>query len=164
MSQLEPFSPKHLHSQSSPELIVMEDLVEKGFRMAEKSSGLDMEHSLLVMRKIARLHASSAVLHEKHPGVFHPLYENVFREQFREFLQNYVGNAMKRFAIEVESWPEYKDRFAAKLHNLADKSTDTLIKSLRRDDNELNVFRHGDLSVKNMMFLYSDTGSVEDVR
>ena len=163
-SQLEPFSPKHFHSQSSPELMVMEDLAEKGFRMAERSTGLDMEHSLLVMKKIARCHASSAVLHEKRPEVFHPVYESVYIEKFRHLFHNYFQIGFKRVAREVESWPDYKDCFASKLHNLADKTTDTLMESLKRDDNEFNVFIHGDLWVNNMMFLYSEEGCVENVR
>jgi fructosamine-3-kinase len=48
---------------------------------------------------------------------------------------------------------------------VADKTADLLIKLLERDDDDFNVFVHGDLWKNNMMFRYSDgTNEVMDVR
>jgi thiamine kinase-like enzyme len=65
----------------------------------------------------------------------------------------------------VEKWPIFNDRFAWKLHRFADKAADLLIKLVERDDDDFNVFIHGDLWKNNMMFRYSDdTNEVMDVR
>jgi thiamine kinase-like enzyme len=72
---------------------------------------------------------------------------------------------MKSLAKEVEKWPIFNDRFAGKLHRFADKAADLLIKLLERDDDDFNVFVHGDLWKNNLMFRYSDdTNEVMDVR
>ena len=163
-TQLYPFAAQYFYSQSKPDLIVMGDLKEKGYKLADRCKGLDMDHSLLVMRKIARFHASSAVLNQKHPEIIETFYESIYNDDFREIIDGFFGNGMRTFAAEVENWPEYKDRFAEKLHNIADNTVDLMIKILTRDDNEFNVLRHGDLWVNNMMFLYSDSGKVIDVR
>ena len=157
-------SPQHFYSQSNPDLIVMEDLKEEGYKLAERRRGLDMEHSLLVMRKIARFHASSAVLCEKYPEKIQPFYEGLLNGDYRANINAFYGKGMKNFATEVENWPKYKERFAEKLHNIADNTVDLMIKVLTRDDNEFNVLRHGDLWLNNLMFLYSDSGKVIDVR
>jgi thiamine kinase-like enzyme len=72
---------------------------------------------------------------------------------------------MENLAKEVEKWPVYSDQFASKLHRIADKSVDFLIKDMERNDDDFNVFVHGDLWLNNMMFRYSDdTHEVVDVR
>ena len=68
-------------------------------------------------------------------------------------------------AKEVEKWPLFSDLFASKLHRVADNSVDFLIKIVERDDDDFNVFIHGDLWINNIMFRYSDvTDEVVDVR
>lgn len=165
-SQFRPFSPKCLYRNSNPDAIVMEDLKEQGFKLPKRTLGLDMDHSMLVMRKLATFHASSVVLHEKNPQIIQPFYEHI-NEKIKGCIYMFFGRGMKSFANEVESWPDYKDRYAKKLQDIAEKTTDFMTEIIiKRDDNEFNVFRHGDLWLNNMMFLYSDeTGkNVEDVR
>jgi len=43
--------------------------------------GLDMQHSLLVMKAIAQSHAASAVLHFKDPDIFKTFSECIFCER-----------------------------------------------------------------------------------
>lgn len=45
--------------------LIFEDLAPKGFLMADRQAGLDLDHCLLVIRNIAAFHASSAALLEK---------------------------------------------------------------------------------------------------
>jgi hypothetical protein len=44
---------------------------------------------------------------------------------------------MLSVAKEMENWPLYSDRFACKLHRLADKAADFIIKDLERNDDDL---------------------------
>jgi hypothetical protein len=65
----------------------------------------------------------------------------------------------------VGKWPLYSDRFACKLHRIADKLVDLLIKGMERNNDDFNVFVHGSPWLNNIMFRYSDeTDKVVDVR
>jgi thiamine kinase-like enzyme len=117
------------------------------------------------MKTLAQSHATSAVVQHKDPEIFKPFYESFYRECHREFLHATLQNNMQSLAKEVEKWPLYSDRFASRLHRLADNTAEFLIKDLERNDDDFNVFVHGDLWLTNMMFRYSDdTDEVVDVR
>jgi len=65
-------SAKILYVQNgNPMLLVFEDLASLSFRMADRLSGLDLDHSLLAFRGLARFHAASVVLCEKVNHVNH---------------------------------------------------------------------------------------------
>jgi len=51
--------------KENPMLLVIEDLAPLGFRMACRQSGLDLAHSVLALRGLARFHAASVALCEK---------------------------------------------------------------------------------------------------
>ena len=155
----------YYHSGSPATALVLEDLKEQGFRIADRTVGLDMQHCLLVMKALAQSHAASVVLHLKEPQLFNHLSEGFYFEGMRKALEVFLQSPMNNLAKEVEKWPIFNDLFASKLHTLADKAIDFLIKFLRRDEDDFNVFVHGDLWVTNIMFRYSDvTDEVVDVR
>ena len=165
--EFKPFTARCLyyHSGSPASALVLEDLKEQGFRLADKTVGLDMQHCLLVMKAIAQQHAASAVLHLNDPEIFKPFTESFYCERQRKSLEHIFQSTTKSLAKEVEKWPLFNDRFACKLHRFADKVVDMLIKFLERDDDDFNVFIHGDLWKNNIMFRYSDdTNEVMDVR
>ena len=54
------------HSLKTPvNTLVFEDLAETHFEMASREKGLDLAHSLLVMNKLGKLHATSVKLFKK---------------------------------------------------------------------------------------------------
>ena len=150
---------------SSASALVLDDLKEQGFRLADRTVGLDMQHCLLVMKAIAQQHAASAVLHLKDQEIFKPVSENPFCEHQRKNYELFFQSNMKSLAKEVEKWPVFNDRFACKLQRDADIVVDFMMKCSERDDDDFNVFIHGDLWKNNIMFRYSnDTDEVMDVR
>lgn len=48
----------------APAILVLEDLKSSGFQLADRQAGFDMEHAVLVMKNLARFHASSIVYME----------------------------------------------------------------------------------------------------
>lgn len=44
---------------------MLEDLSALGYKMTDRKKGMNVEHCLVVLKKIAKMHASSAVLFEK---------------------------------------------------------------------------------------------------
>jgi hypothetical protein len=155
----------YYHSGSPALALVLDDLKEQGFKMADRTVGLDMQHCLLVMKALAQSHAASAVLHQKDPEIFKPFSESFFSERQRNMIEMIFQSNMKSLAKKVEKWPLFNERFACKLHRVADKLADIMIKLLERDDNDFNALVHGDLWTNNFMFQYSDdTHEVMDVR
>lgn len=51
--------------KENPILLVMEDLAPLGFRMADRHAGLDLDHCMLAIQRIAKYHAASVALCEK---------------------------------------------------------------------------------------------------
>ena len=59
----------------------MEDLSASGFRMMDRLQGLDLHHSLLVMRTLARFQSASLVLNEQDPDCFKLYQHQIYTEQ-----------------------------------------------------------------------------------
>jgi len=155
----------YYHSGSPASALVLDEPKEQGFRLADRTVGLDMQHCILVMKAIAQQHIASAVLHLKDPEIFKLFNESFFCERHRKIIEVILKNNMTNLAKEVEKWPLFNYQFASKLHRVADKIVYILIKFSERDDDDFNVFIHGDLWKNNIMFRYSnDTDEVMDVR
>lgn len=56
---------KCLYGQDNPPAVIIEDLAESGFRLADRQAGLDLPHALLAIRNLAKFHASSVAIVEK---------------------------------------------------------------------------------------------------
>ncbi|KAJ9581050.1 hypothetical protein L9F63_023774 [Diploptera punctata] len=146
-----PFSAKHLYSQFCPtnQIIVLEDLKESGFEMAERTAGLDLDHCMLVMRKLGQFHAASLVLKEKNPELFHVFVDPISEEM----VQN-----------EFKNIDELK-MFTAKIRKISESADAKWTEGRRRMTNEFSVLVHGDAWVNNMMFRYSkDNNQLVDMR
>lgn len=46
-------------------VIILEDLLLKGYRLVEEKTGLNLPHAKVVLGKLAKFHAMSAVLYTK---------------------------------------------------------------------------------------------------
>lgn len=54
---------------SNTEVVILEDLGRRGFKMADRRQGLDTRQAELVVREVARLHAASHMLQTSRPSV-----------------------------------------------------------------------------------------------
>jgi len=93
------FGPKYyeLNSSMSKELIVLEDLGNRGFKNANRQKGLDMDHTKQVLEKLAQFHAASAVRFEL-KGPYPDLYDrNLCSEEdkFQEFRDTQAKSLIK---------------------------------------------------------------------
>ena len=164
---IQPFAAKCLYSQFRPQVIaiVLEDLKVQGFKMAERTKGLDMDHCSLVLRTLARYHATTAVLYKQNPDFFRSFNDSVFDEKSKNNIDSFFGYSVRNLAKEIEKWPEFDDRFKIKLQKISEIVVDYIIQAYMRQEGDFNVLNHGDLWLNNMMFRYcQSTGKLQDIR
>ncbi|XP_069690900.1 uncharacterized protein [Periplaneta americana] len=163
----QPFAAKYVYSCNGPHksTIILEDLKKKGFKMAERTTGLDMDHCLLVMRTLARFHAASVALKDRSPELLEPFMTSEVLDTMENDFQDVISSMYTNIAKEVKNWPEYGEKYYNKILKVAPVSAKKYVEGRRRDENDFNVLSHGDLWINNMMFAYSeDNNSPLDLR
>lgn len=149
--------PTVYHVRMEPPLcLVMEDLTSLGFRMANRQVGLDMDHTLLALRAMARLHASSVALCEKEPKQKERYRNGLFSYDHPGVMQKFIITALSTLADEIETWSELGPTYAEKFRTFAPHAYKKCVDAVTRNDKEFNVINHGDAWVNNMMFRYDE--------
>ncbi|KAL1140750.1 hypothetical protein AAG570_000680 [Ranatra chinensis] len=134
--------------------LVLEDLKEVGFRMADRKSGMDMDHAVLTVRSLAKFHALGYVLIERgsfdadrflpsYMGRNEPRINDMFAGGFKVLAQ------LMRNAWEPK-WASVADKLEVIARNLGDRLHDVIIK----DGVKFKVLNHGDCWVNNIMYKY----------
>ncbi|KYN14138.1 hypothetical protein ALC57_13723 [Trachymyrmex cornetzi] len=155
-------SGKTLYVQNEdPMLLVIEDLAAIGFRMADRLSGLDLDHSILALHGLARFHATSVALCEKEPKQKEMYSKGQFNKQQSSEMKDIFIKCTKGLAEEIAHWPEVK-QYSEKIAKLSDHIYQIGIDSTKLCDEEFNVITHGDFHVSNMLFRYDNDGKPID--
>ncbi|KAK4874390.1 hypothetical protein RN001_013750 [Aquatica leii] len=138
------------------QMIVIEDLSALNYKMANRQEGLNLEHCLFAIEKLAYFHASSLVLYEKNPKIMDqfnkgmlsksPTFDSFFTIAFEGTL-----NACKRTPSLQKYYKKISEIVREKLYT-----------STQRDP-KFNVLNHGDFWCNNLMFQYDADGAVKDV-
>ena len=147
--------PKFVYGDYTPdqEVMITNDLRKKGFRMIDKTNGLNRQETLLTLREVARLHAASFAtkckIGQSYEEIFPYLAENIFAEDtptsklFGVMFDNGIDQATKllskfgEFENAIKIIQEYKI-------NLKEK----FFQFMRGDsDEKFRVILHGDLWV-----------------
>ena len=149
-----------------PETIVLEDLKYLGYKMADRLKGLDLNHCVATLRKLARFHALSRKLYTTNPEVNKVLMDGFFMKSDGNYklLQPFFKSKFTDLASEIGKWPTF-EYYAEKIRGLSDNSYSIFIDSVTPTETSYNVLNDGDFWVNNIMFKYHpDTGEIEDVR
>ncbi|KMQ94400.1 hypothetical protein RF55_5454 [Lasius niger] len=174
LSEALPKIEKLVHKQLGPKLwygspefriLVMENLTERGFVMKDRQKGLSMEHCLLVIEQLAKLHAGSVALHEKEPKLIESFKSGGIisvncPESFMRLLEVSLLNVSKA----IQGWTDQKyAHIATKLDKLVKTFRDRCADVYKYEPNEFCVLNHGDCWINNIMFRESDDGKLSDV-
>ncbi|PNF32904.1 hypothetical protein B7P43_G01844 [Cryptotermes secundus] len=160
-----PLSARYLPSKRK-DTIVLEDLQHLGYKMANRHTGLDLEHCKLTVRALARLHAASVALHKTDPSSIDMYSELMFADtgEQRENMEKSFQSNLNVLVSKLDEWPGYEP-YANKIRKLVPTAVDRIIKCTKPREGSLNVLNHGDCWTNNMMFHYCPkTGEVDDVR
>lgn len=140
-------------------VLVLEDLTATNYRIGARRVGLDMEHSFLVVEKLACLHAATFVLHEKDPTIFMNFDKNIFPNT--GFIGVLLTMCYEECIKTCRNVPEFNG-YVGKLQGAKD---DILSKmsNFHRLHSKFKVLNHGDCCTNNLMFYYDENGAVKDV-
>ncbi|KAK0081372.1 hypothetical protein PV326_007700 [Microctonus aethiopoides] len=148
--------------RKDPSVLVIEDLAPLGFRMADRQTGLDLEHCILAMKGLAKFHASSVAVCEKTPHYKDMYNKGIFNNDNPPEMTKFFTSGMKSLAKAVATWPELGESYSKKLMNISEIAYEKASDCRKRNDNEFNVINHGDFWVNNMLFKYDNKGKVID--
>lgn len=105
--------------ESPVKLIVLEDLLPVGYKLADRTVGLDFEHCSFVLKKLAEFHACTMVLSEKKTAIFDNFQRGIFklRKEEQEDLTFYTMS-FKVLADLVQTWSGFEE-IAKKLQRIS---------------------------------------------
>lgn len=141
---------------------MIEDLSSEKYSKVNRKSGLGLQHLKLVLKSLAKLHATTANLppdtlnHHQQPNiseyfkVFHPLFLNCVRSLVDEISTD-DGYEEEKFLAK---------KLSAFERNMIDKSSEAFM----LHDDEFGVLCHGDLWLNNLVFVLDDDAQPVDVK
>lgn len=139
-------------------VLVMEDLRELNFTMADRLVGLDEKHVKISLQKIAKFHAASLKILSENPKAFEGFDIGVISRKVSTVnLGNELG--FKAAAKEISTWNGFEE-IAGKMENI--NLLENCFKCFDVNESELNVLNHGDIWTTNLMFKYGDGGELVD--
>ncbi|KAF5288418.1 hypothetical protein FQR65_LT02070 [Abscondita terminalis] len=143
-------------SKTPKKRIVLEDLSLLQYKMCNRLEGLDLDHCLLTMEKVAYLHAASLLLYEQNPTIMDIFKKDEFYKD--ELFKKWDSIAFKEMLSACQRKPNLE-----KYVNLITQDLMGKCSALRKIDPKFNVFNHGDLWCNNLMFQYNEDGYLNDV-
>ncbi|XP_037817351.1 uncharacterized protein LOC119607481 [Lucilia sericata] len=132
--------------------LIFEDLNDRDFIMPDRVQGLDMDTAKIVLRKLAKMHASSAVLNEREGKCLEGYDCGMFNRHTENYAPCFVG-CLEACTRLVAKWPDYQ-HFSEKLAKLKPQFMELGKQVFDPLPSHLNVFCHGDLWTNNVLVKY----------
>lgn len=149
-----------VNMRPQPKYILLEEFASKGYKKVDRQNGLDVGHLKLILEKLAKLHAASAMLYNQDETDFMSHQEPNISEYFKIFHPLFV-NCLNACAKAAEKWPGAEE-FARKLFVLEKNVIDRGSEAFILEDEEFGVLCHGDLWTNNVMFDYNEKNEPND--
>ncbi|KAL7289273.1 hypothetical protein TKK_0017207 [Trichogramma kaykai] len=144
------------------EIIVLEDMAYSGFRMTNKFTPFDYEHSVVLMRTLGRFHAKSLVYEtlEKrslYDDFAHCMHETLWPLKGKRSTSMFDA-AVKGLLALVDLIEDLNDEQKRILKGSIETLSRNHAKNLLPSRRFKNVLCHGDLWANNILYKYDDAG------
>ncbi|XP_045586392.1 uncharacterized protein [Procambarus clarkii] len=147
--------------EKDKEMIFLEDLRLRGFKMFDRKKGMDVAHATLVLQELARLHAASLLLKAtapeqdladrfKHIKVDWLNYSKNARQTISEMFSSHFANA-EELLHDIEGYEVAEQWMAKHKNDCAGLFESQLVRTPKFD-----VICHGDCWNNNVLFRYND--------
>ncbi|KAM7360752.1 uncharacterized protein ACRADG_007480 [Cochliomyia hominivorax] len=159
-------APKCLLCEQNDGLInfVFEDLKEKGFMNIDRMEGCDMNHMKKSLRRLAELHAASAVYQERYGD-----YPDEFQigmvdlKAGADFQKNLFQTRIQTFQKAMLQWGLEDVNQYLKNFPTVEQYWKCCVSTLEQKSNSFNVLNHGDFWSNNIMFSYSPNSDLNEL-
>nr|QHB21519.1 venom kinase 1 [Platymeris rhadamanthus] len=139
------------------EQLLLEDAVEElGYKTGDRWKGLDMDHTVLALKAMAKFHALSAVTDEINNHKLRDQFHQSLLERNYEGLKDFYEVVFNNFAKVIEdTWePEWASA-AKRVREAAPNVKEKLLKLYQKRDTFLNTLNLGSPTVRHTLFKYS---------
>ncbi|XP_076066577.1 uncharacterized protein LOC143039969 [Oratosquilla oratoria] len=147
-------------------IIFLEDLRQRGFKHVDRKKGLDKDHSLLLIRALAKIHAASVLLQQKinSKEKLSLLSINHSDERAPKFIPYHpiFTGLVGTVSIIAKQMGGY-DSVAKYLKSLQPHIIDFFRKCFFSTEEKFAVITHGDCWSNNVMFRYDENGCPQEV-
>ncbi|XP_053660967.1 uncharacterized protein LOC128709957 [Anopheles marshallii] len=158
------FGPRCLkHSTEPTDVIVMEDLHERQFTMANRHQGMDMEHTRLALRRMAQFHAASVVLQQQR-GPYGELFkQGLVSDKARAMTEQFHKQQAEFFQMILRGWSDKTAIYADLMKHCGMDLFDSLLLITRANPAGFNVLNHGDMWCNNILFRHKAENEPNDI-
>ncbi|KAH8295108.1 hypothetical protein KR018_007273 [Drosophila ironensis] len=155
--------PKVVHTDRQRGALILEDLTHRGYVMAPRLQRLDESHVRLVLKKLAKMQAASAVMEKdcRDNGWTLSHYDRGFFNRYTESFSAYFLGCLRSCAGYLKTEKGFEEQ-AKLLEALVPHYMKLGLRCFQPEDDHINVLTHGDVWTNNMMFKYK-AGSPIDV-
>ncbi|KAE8743048.1 EcKinase 8 [Frankliniella occidentalis] len=155
------------HLQIGPQVIaacsngalLMEDLAARGYTNVPRRDGLDLPHSLLTVRLLARMHAASVVVHGRggrHARDLEAYGHGWAGPEMRPLFDGLYVTTLQTLATVARTWPRLGEKVAARLERAVSTHPQRALDAMLVRDGDFAVLCHGDAWSNNIMFAYDE--------
>lgn len=141
--------------------IIFEDLAVLKFVIPDRLVGMDEAQTMLTLKKLAKMHATAAVLNERKPGILTKLQKGIFNRETCGFTPFFEGvlEACADFAGECASLGSY---YKNKLLKLKSHVMEYGARSFDPNEGDFLTLNHGDMWTNNVMLRYDYCGNSDE--
>ncbi|XP_072767325.1 uncharacterized protein [Anoplolepis gracilipes] len=167
---LGPFGPPCIYADK--ETTIMDDLAEKGYVTCERRNFLDLDHTVFVLKKLAKLHSSALAVKIKDPQLFDELTESLEEvvyindsatSSMRSCTEMCINSTVKCLKA-IEPRTQELQMVTDHIVSLVDKAYDILYRMFNAPKQKYHTISHGDMWINNLLFLHDNDGKIIDLK
>lgn len=156
----EPFLAPISYPCSMENVLIMEDLKIKGYKMVNRQEQLPYDHCIQALKSLSQLHVLSVVLEKKFPGTLDKVSCDFFSEKSRESMEPFMKEYFPTLSKLLDDVPELME-YSKLASDFGEKGFDIIKNNFENATKDfLQVLGHGDMWMANAMFKHDENDKV----
>ncbi|XP_054287827.1 uncharacterized protein LOC129003556 [Macrosteles quadrilineatus] len=143
---------------AADDVIVLQDLRQEGFTMADRRSGMDLDHCLIVMQELGRYHAVSYAMKHLRPDEFKKVSSSVKEVFIHKGNTLLIGCIDHCVGMALKAAKDQDATVIERLKSYLGKGIDSLTPHVIPYE-PLAVICHGDFHSNNILFRYTENNN-----